>query len=93
MKRDPDIDPCMWISQTFLVQLFCKIPDTAWKVSKHGLFSGPHFLLFGLNIGKYEPEKTPRFDTFYAMWQLLAITFQLDFILPIIVFRRCVSDL
>ena len=26
---------------------------TAWKVSKHGVFSGPYFLAFGLNTKRY----------------------------------------
>ena len=42
--------------------------DTAWKVSKYGNFSGPYFPPFGLNAGKYGPEKTPYLDTFYAVW-------------------------
>ena len=29
-------------------------------MSKYGVFSGP-------NTGKYEPEKTPYLDTFYAV--------------------------
>ena len=37
---------------------------TAWKVSKHGVFSGPYFPVFGLNTGKYEQEKIPYLDTF-----------------------------
>ena len=35
---------------------------------KHGVFSGPYFPVFGLNIGKYGPEKFPYFDTFHAVW-------------------------
>ena len=61
---------------------------TAWKVSKYGIFSGPHFLAFGLNTerysvslriqfkcGKYRPEKTPYFNTLYvvAIWYSLSI--------------------
>ena len=34
--------------------------DTAWKVSKYGVFSGPYFPVFG-------PEKTPYLDTFQVM--------------------------
>ena len=41
---------------------------TAWKVSKYGVFSGPYFPLFGLNTGKYGPEKTPYLDTFHAVY-------------------------
>ena len=37
---------------------------TACKVSKNAGFSGPQFSVFGLNTGKYEPEKTPYLDTF-----------------------------
>ena len=31
--------------------------NTAWKVSKYGVFSCPYFSIFGLNTGKYGPEK------------------------------------
>ena len=34
--------------------------DTAWKVSKYGIFFGP-------NAGKYGLEKTPYLDTFHVM--------------------------
>ena len=34
----------------------------AWKVSKHRVFSGPYFPVFGLNTGKYGPEETPYLD-------------------------------
>ena len=40
---------------------------TEWKVSKYGVFSGPHFPAFSLNTGKYGPEKTPHLDTFDVM--------------------------
>ena len=30
-------------------------------------FSGPYFLVFCANTGKYEPEKTPYLDTFQAV--------------------------
>ena len=50
---------------------------TAWKCP------GAHFLVFGLtkeiyavlspNTGKYEPEKTPYLDTFYAVSVILYI--------------------
>ena len=43
---------------------------TAWKVSKYGVISGPYFPVFGLNTGKYGPEKTPYLGTFYAMQAL-----------------------
>ena len=42
------------------------------EVSKYGVFSGPYFPVFGLNIfslntGKYGPGKTPYLDTFHAV--------------------------
>ena len=52
---------------------------TAWKMCKHGVFSGPYFPAFGLglnteylsvfsaNAGKYRPEKTPYLGTFHAV--------------------------
>ena len=40
---------------------------TARKVSKYGVFSGPYFPSFGLNTGRYGPEKTPYLDTFHAV--------------------------
>ena len=36
-------------------------------MSKYGVFSGPCFLVFGLNTGKYGPEKTPYIDTFHTV--------------------------
>ena len=30
-------------------------------------FFGPYFPLFGLNMGKQGPEKSPYLDTFYAV--------------------------
>ena len=55
--------------------------NTAWKVSKYGIISGPYFPVFGLNTeiyeantsvfspnaGKYGPEITPYLDTFHAV--------------------------
>ena len=55
--------------------------DTAWKVSKYGVFSGP-------NTGKYGPEKTLYLDTFHAVcvwtkgdypeWTLRALLWKLS---------------
>ena len=42
--------------------------DTAWKVSKYGVISGPYFSVFGLNIGKYGSEITPYSNTFHVVW-------------------------
>ena len=41
--------------------------NTAWKVSKYGIISGLHYLVFGLNTGKYEPKTTLYLDTFHAV--------------------------
>ena len=38
----------------------------AWKVSIHGVFSGPYFPILGLNTGKYGPEKILYLETFHA---------------------------
>ena len=55
--------------------------STVWKVSKYGVFSGPNFLVFELNIEiylvniriqskykKYGVEQTPFLDTLHAVW-------------------------
>ena len=41
------------------------------KISKYGVFSGPYFLVFSPNTGKYGPEKTPYLDTFLAVGGIL----------------------
>ena len=41
--------------------------DTAWKVSKYGVFSGLYFPVFRPNTGKYGPEKTLYMNTFRAI--------------------------
>ena len=41
---------------------------TVWNVSKYVVFSCPYFPTFGLNTGKYGPEKTPFLDTFHAVY-------------------------
>ena len=38
------------------------------NVSKYGVFSGLYFPVFGLNTGKYEPEKTLYLDIFLAVF-------------------------
>ena len=48
--------------------VYATFDGTARKVSKHGVFSSPHFPLFGLNIEKYGPEKTPYLNSFHAVW-------------------------
>ena len=44
--------------------------NTAQKVSKYKVFSGPYFPLFSPNKGKYGPEKTPYVDFFHAVQKL-----------------------
>ena len=48
--------------------------NTAWKVSKYGVFSGLYFPAFGLNtdqnVEKYGPEKTPYLDTFHTVEEI-----------------------
>ena len=45
------------------------------KVVQIQSFSGQYFPVFGLNTGKYGPEKTPYLDTFHAVkdftWSVL----------------------
>ena len=36
-------------------------------MSKCGVFTGPYFPVFGLNTGKYGPEKTLYLDTFHVV--------------------------
>ena len=45
--------------------------STASKVSKYGVFSGPYFPAFGLNTGKYRPEKTTYLYIFHAVLELM----------------------
>ena len=37
------------------------LSNTAWKVSKYGVFSGPHFTAFGLNMERYEVSRRIQF--------------------------------
>ena len=39
-------------------------------MSTYAVFSGPYFIVFGLNTGKYGPEKAPYLDTFYAVLEM-----------------------
>ena len=40
-------------------------------MSKYGVISGPYFPVFGLNTGKYGPERTPDLNTFHAVKQIV----------------------
>ena len=55
------------IPDGFLKNIQMIFLNTAWKVSKYGVFSGPYFPVFSPNTGKYEPEKAPFLDTFHAV--------------------------
>ena len=46
---------------------FLRDVDNAWKVSICGVFSGPHFPVFGLNTGKYGTAKTLYLNTFHEV--------------------------
>ena len=65
------------LSEDKLLLRLLWVLDTAWKVSKYGVFSGPYFPVFGLNAGKYRPGKTPYVNTFHAVlvsklvWEIL----------------------
>ena len=46
------------------------LSNTAWKVSKYGVFSGPYFPVFGVNTentGICRPEITPYLEIFHAV--------------------------
>ena len=43
------------------------------KIVQIQSFSNPYFLVFGLNTGKYGPEKTPHLDTFQAVAASLSL--------------------
>ena len=47
--------------------IYLYILCTSWKVSKHGVISGPDFPVFSLNTGKYVPKITQYLDTFHAV--------------------------
>ena len=63
-------------------QLNGNAPNTAWKVTKCGVFSGPYFPVFGMNKGIYgvisvtvrtqenTKQKKLRIWTFFTQWNL-----------------------
>ena len=57
------------MSNAAITQLTKLVTHTVWKVSKYGVFSGPYFLVFELNTGKYGPEKL-RIWTLFTQCQL-----------------------
>ena len=46
----------MWVWRTSFIKFLLSV--------KHCVFSGPYFPVFGLNTGKYEPEKT----SYFTQW-------------------------
>ena len=86
----------MGVLQVFLkcLSLCLSKRNTAWKVSKNRVFSGPYFPVFGLNTGKYGPEKTPYLDIFHAVIVLnkcfIPATYLLDLSLCEFFFQRSV---
>ena len=63
-------DPTKMFKGNFLMNLAsCRLDlaSTGWKVSKYGVLSDPYFSVFGLNTGKYGPEKTPYLDTLWKV--------------------------
>ena len=54
---------------TLMPKIITKILNlnTARKVCKYRVISGPHFSVFRPNTGKYGPEITPYLDTFHAV--------------------------
>ena len=57
----------MNVRSYFAEYYFLTETNTAWKVSKYEVFSGPYFPVFGLDTGKYGLEKTLYLDTFHAV--------------------------
>ena len=43
--------------------------NTAWKVSKYGVFSGQYIPVFSLNTGKYGPEYKLRTFTMHENYE------------------------
>ena len=54
------------MKQNLVKSKYTEVINTAWKVSKYGVFSGPYFPVFGLNTGNYGLEKPPYVDTFHV---------------------------
>ena len=65
MSKWESLPGCFQICKNSFV--YSITPFTAWKVSKYGIFSGPYFPVFGLNIGKYGPEKTLYLNFFHTV--------------------------
>ena len=47
-------------------------------MSKYVAFSGPYFPVFGLNTGKYGPEKSPYLNNFHAVYCDTFLTVDID---------------
>ena len=56
---------------------------TSVKSVQYQVFSRLHFPVFGLNTGKYGPEKTPYLETFHAVKNLIHSFFKRTSNLPL----------
>ena len=61
------VNKCYPLTGLYVFYLQRKITVTASKISKYGVFSAAYFPVFGLNTGKYGPEKNLYLDTFHAV--------------------------
>ena len=63
LRSNPRYDP---LPVNAFFDNFCAA-NTAWKVSKYGVFSGPYFQIFSPNTGKHLPEKL-RILILFTQW-------------------------
>ena len=77
MARKPRLALSMQKNEelTEAVRLVTCLYSKSTKIAQ-GVFSGPCFLVFGLNTGKYRPEKNPNLDTFHAVWCFDKLVFE-----------------
>ena len=63
-NKDPEPKPLKRSVADLIISFDHTLITKVREKSKYGVFSDPHF---SPNVGKYEPEKTPYLDTFYAV--------------------------
>lgn len=65
-----------------------RVTEYSEKIKKVQIrsFTGLYFYLFGMNAGKYRPEKTPHLDTFCSVQIILECTWRLK-----LWFIQCIS--
>ena len=68
-SNSENFDPISTIEKWNIDKVRCTNEEKHYvqSVQKYGVFSDPYFPVFGLNTGKYGPEKTPYLDTFHAV--------------------------